>query len=124
MLDEGEFDLVVKAQRPGVPSEERFAPFLAEYERITGYHATNFNAVWHHRLSLLGDPCVNCGKPLRSPRARFCAACGHRVGTAGLGTADDVRNGAARAGKAGDEDRVDLMRSRTAEQEVLDALDE
>lgn len=31
-----------------------------------------------HALSNLGPECENCSKPLRSGRARFCPACGHR----------------------------------------------
>lgn len=49
---------------------------LAEYFRITGFQETNPNALWHHRLSLFGPPCVACGKPLRTPNASFCAECG------------------------------------------------
>jgi len=81
MLDEAEFTAVAKARvvTRGASFEETYAPFLAEYERITGFHETNPNAVWHHRLSLYGPPCKSCGKPLRSPRASFCAACGHVV---------------------------------------------
>ena len=78
MLDDEEFRRVLMAQVPGETSAERFAPFLQEYERITGFHETNQNAVYHHHLSLYGAPCSSCGKPLRTPRARFCAACGFR----------------------------------------------
>ncbi len=81
MLDEDEYTQVLKAQVHGETMEQRFAPFLREYERITGLHETNQNAVYHHRLSLYGPPCSSCGKPLRSPRARFCAACGAAVKT-------------------------------------------
>lgn len=35
---------------------------LDEYERITGYRETVFNAVMHHRISDYGPPCKNCGK--------------------------------------------------------------
>ncbi|WP_220137829.1 hypothetical protein [Myxococcus llanfairpwllgwyngyllgogerychwyrndrobwllllantysiliogogogochensis] len=56
--------------------EERFRPVREEYERLTGFHETNANAVMHHRLSQYGPPCAHCGKPLRTPEARHCAACG------------------------------------------------
>jgi hypothetical protein len=81
MLDEDEYTQILKAHLllPGETLEERFAPFLREYERITNFHETNPNAVYHHRLSLYGPPCSTCGKPLRTPQARFCAACGHVV---------------------------------------------
>ena len=49
---------------------------LALYERMTGFHETNANALWHHRLSIYGPPCQACGKPLRTPEARSCAVCG------------------------------------------------
>lgn len=53
-----------------------FAPALDLYFEITGFHETNVNALWHHRLSLYGPPCTHCGKPLRTPQAKLCAACG------------------------------------------------
>jgi hypothetical protein len=52
---------------------------LQRYYEITGYRETSINALWHHRLSLYGPPCLSCGKPLRTPRAKFCAACGTRA---------------------------------------------
>lgn len=48
---------------------------LKAYEQITGYRETNPNAILHHRLSLFGPPCHACGKPLRTPMARYCAEC-------------------------------------------------
>ena len=81
MLDEDEFNLVLSKFGPkagGTIAEraERFqGPMLDEYERITGFAETNFNALYHHRLSLYGPPCSKCGKPLRSPKAKVCAAC-------------------------------------------------
>jgi hypothetical protein len=49
---------------------------LERYFQITGFRETNADALWHHRLSDYGPPCDACGKPLRTPRAKLCAACG------------------------------------------------
>ncbi len=93
MLDENEWaivapllsrslaDIKAERQRSGLLLStdllaQRFTPALEAYERLTGFHETNGNALWHHRLSLYGPPCVSCGKPLRTPQARFCPACG------------------------------------------------
>jgi len=48
---------------------------LAAYERLTGFKESNARALYHHRLSIYGPPCHECGKPLRTPQARICAAC-------------------------------------------------
>jgi hypothetical protein len=93
MLDEEEFTRVWQHAREGKSELAKVAPFegpawkhpvmttamqrlLDEYNRITGFGEINANAVWHHRISLYGPPCHSCGKPLRSPQARLCAACG------------------------------------------------
>lgn len=49
---------------------------LERYYQLTGFRETNINALWHHRVSLYGPPCKACGKPLRTPKAILCAACG------------------------------------------------
>jgi hypothetical protein len=54
-------------------------PAYRAVERMTGMSIGNRAAVWHHRLSRYGPPCTSCGKPLRTPRARLCAACGAAV---------------------------------------------
>ena len=83
MLDEDEFaeirELYSKAFRfgQGTP-EERFQPMLDAYERITGFRETVPAAIMHHRIADFGPPCSNCGKPLRTPQAAFCAACGQQ----------------------------------------------
>jgi len=59
--------------------DELFEPLRAEYERITGMANCHHNAIMHHRISSYGPPCSACGKPLRTPRASFCAACGQPV---------------------------------------------
>jgi hypothetical protein len=71
-------------QKWGVPLEgagidERLRPVREWYGRLTGLPNCHHNAIMHHRLSNFGDPCKVCGKPLRTPRAKMCAACGSRV---------------------------------------------
>lgn len=53
---------------------------LERYFDITGFEETNANAVFHHVIAQHGPPCSNCGKPLRTPLARWCAACGSSAG--------------------------------------------
>jgi hypothetical protein len=71
-------------QRWNVPLEDasihqRFGPLREWYQRISGFPDCHQNAILHHRVSNFGAPCRVCGKPLRSPRARLCAACGAAV---------------------------------------------
>jgi hypothetical protein len=83
MLDDDEFHLVSSLFNTGTEGgtkERMFAPALREYERITGFHETNPNVLYHHRLSMYGPPCGNCGKPLRTPKARMCGSCMHPRG--------------------------------------------
>lgn len=51
---------------------------LEYYNRITGFGETNANAVMHHIVGIYGPPCERCGKPYRTPKAKLCAACGHK----------------------------------------------
>ena len=74
MLDEEEFQSLISRRDPAEYSDG-FPSLLREYERITGFHETNPNAVYHHRLSLYGRPCKVCGKPLRTPKAKLCVSC-------------------------------------------------
>jgi len=46
------------------------------YALFTGMVETVPAAVWHHVASLYGPSCEHCGKPLRTPRAKWCPACG------------------------------------------------
>jgi hypothetical protein len=78
ILDDDEFKHMMSLRGAGTGDdlrERKFGPVLREYERITGFHETNINAVWHHKLSLYGPPCRNCRKPLRTPEAKICGAC-------------------------------------------------
>ncbi|RYZ40310.1 MAG: hypothetical protein EOO71_16645 [Myxococcaceae bacterium] len=83
MLDEAEFAEVARLYSGGfrtTPGQQSinggFAPVTLAYERMTGYVGCHHNAVMHHRISMYGPPCTTCGKPLRTPQARHCAACG------------------------------------------------
>src|ERR1700722_15834217 len=78
MLDDDEWKIVWDAyssvkNRDGRPSA------LAEYERLTGYKETNFNALFDHRISRDGLPCSNCGKVLRTRIAYKCFECGFQI---------------------------------------------
>jgi hypothetical protein len=82
MLDEEEFAFVNQPRQDATtgPIKDRLALVCARYEQITGMPETNHIAIHHHRISLYGPPCKVCGKPLRTPEAAFCAACGQAVG--------------------------------------------
>jgi hypothetical protein len=54
-------------------------PLLAKHLELTGLHATSGDALWHHRLIDFGPPCANCGRLLRTTRAKICAECGANV---------------------------------------------
>ena len=75
MLDEEEWARIGPLLSGAVDPVTRQAA-LDLYEEMTGLRETNINAIWHHRIADYGPPCTQCGKPLRSPRASFCAACG------------------------------------------------
>jgi hypothetical protein len=101
MLDEKEFAVVSRLYSEGMravkvfreehgiplseaPIEERFRPLRDAYRQMTGMDESNHSAIIHHRISIYGPDCERCGKPLRTPRASFCAACG----TAPIGSED------------------------------------
>lgn len=96
MLEPAEAALVQQAHREGMPVVEAEArrrgqllrpmelpaipkPYRAQlemYRLLTGFVETNPSAVAHHKIAQYGPPCPQCRKPLRTPQARFCAACG------------------------------------------------
>ncbi len=92
MLDEEEFAVVArllsggmgatadfrdehKIPRSGLNRERRFESALDSYEKLTGFRETNAIALYHHRISLYGTPCGDCGRPLRTPQASHCVDC-------------------------------------------------
>lgn len=75
MLDEDEWEHIGPLLSGAADPIIREAA-LDLYEDMTGIRETNINAIWHHRIKEYGPPCTKCGKPLRTPRASFCAACG------------------------------------------------
>jgi hypothetical protein len=82
MLDDDEYRQVMAvrgAGQQGSIKEKIYGPMLAEYERITGFYETNAIAIFHHRAPRYGPPCVSCGKPLRTPKAKLCGHCMKRV---------------------------------------------
>ena len=96
MLDDAEWREVVTPTVEGGPTHSaatvargaeglmhRRQAILESYNRMTGFGETNPEAVMHHRIAHYGPPCLACRKPLRTPRASFCAACGKRVADVG-----------------------------------------
>ena len=57
---------------------QAYKPATDKYYELTGYEETNYAAIMHHRLNDFGDECVKCKHLLRTPRASFCANCGHK----------------------------------------------
>jgi len=85
MLNEEEFAIADQLYRSGFATgtctmtrEERFKDLLDYYNQLTGIHTTECNTIMHHRIKLYGPSCENCSKPYRTPKASFCAACGHK----------------------------------------------
>lgn len=56
---------------------DRFQSLLDYYNDLTSFIETEPAAIMHHQISQYGEDCEVCGKPYRTPLARFCAACGH-----------------------------------------------
>jgi hypothetical protein len=56
--------------------DEQLEPLRAWYQNRTLENDFDHREILHHRLSLLGPLCHNCELPLRTPRAKRCAACG------------------------------------------------
>ena len=66
--------ILIPMQLDGVARHRQ--PLLEMYRLLTGFVETNPSAVLHHEVAQYGPPCPRCHKPLRTPLARFCAACG------------------------------------------------
>jgi hypothetical protein len=80
MLDGNEWELVWHAYRAATNHTRDSRPAaLAEYERLTGFKESNFNALFHHRISHHGPPCPRCVRVLRTPVAFKCFECGLQV---------------------------------------------
>jgi hypothetical protein len=57
--------------------QDQYRPALEAYRRLTGReHTTHPSDLLHHRISKYGPICLRCKKPLRTPKATYCAACG------------------------------------------------
>ena len=97
MLDESEWAQVItpwlvagstpqaKAAAGAAGLTRRREAILEAYNRVTGFGETNPEAVMHHRVAEYGPACGACGRPLRTPRASFCASCGKLVGLTRFG---------------------------------------
>ena len=85
MLNESEFKIAsglyensIRQVKFKKERDLQFKQLLDYYEKVTGLNETEPNAIMHHRLALYGPPCECCGKPYRTPKATFCAACGNK----------------------------------------------
>lgn len=58
--------------------QKRFKKLLDYYNDLTGFGETEPNAIVHHFVDMYGSDCENCGKPYRTKKASFCAACGNK----------------------------------------------
>lgn len=67
-------------------------PAFEHYKMLTGIGIYRMLDFYTLRLSSYGRPCPNCGRPFRTPKAKFCAECGHTLPAgevAGPATADN-----------------------------------
>lgn len=83
MLDNEEFAIASKLYSKGFKianenRQNRFKELLDYYNNLTGFGETEPNSIMHHSLEQIGSDCENCGKPYRTPKAKFCAACGNK----------------------------------------------
>ena len=51
----------------------------AKFNAMTGSNESNMNNIWHHRNIIYGPDCEKCGKPYRTPQARYCVECGDGI---------------------------------------------
>ena len=52
---------------------------LDAYETLMGERLLHRDEIWALRLADYGALCPECAKPFRTPKARFCAECGHEL---------------------------------------------
>jgi hypothetical protein len=72
-------------ERTGAPLDhprirELWKPVHTLFAQFTGVDDLGIDEMMHHRLAAYGPACHECGKPLRTPEAQMCAACGVRRG--------------------------------------------
>ena len=53
------------------------SPAQTNFQIITGWPHMPSETIAHHRPSHWGKECEKCGHLLRTPKASFCANCGH-----------------------------------------------
>lgn len=84
MLNEEEYAIAYDlygsmVQSRGQEGSDEFRKKLIDYYfNLTGEMDSNPNSIMHHRIALYGPPCEQCGKPYRTAKASFCAACGNK----------------------------------------------
>ena len=56
---------------------------MDKFRELTGEDGVHFDTIQHHRLSLYGPECPECGHLLRTPKANICANCGRAASASG-----------------------------------------
>jgi len=58
------------------PLAELYRPVQQAYARLTGVIGLDAQHILKHRIPAYGPPCLKCGRPLRTSKAKMCASCG------------------------------------------------
>lgn len=85
MLETDEWTQLIEfceLQKSAAPNQNqrRWLVFANDfYCRLTGESFQPGNYIWLVRRDSYGRVCPDCGKLYRTPRARYCAECGHNI---------------------------------------------
>ena len=52
---------------------------VAKFEQLTGHKNIGYDLIFYLRRKDYGPTCSNCSKLFRTPKAKLCVECGHRL---------------------------------------------